>query len=446
MSDIFISYASEDRPRAAAIAKALEAEGWSVWWDRNIPAGKRFDDVIDEEIKKARCLVVLWSGLSVKKDWVLEEAEDGKKRGVLVPVMIEAVEIPRGFRRIEAADLAAWGGGNGEAAFRALRENIAALLEPAPTGVEKELSPEPKQQFHVEWAPSKAPAPWFRWRWAAIGVTVVAVVVLALQWTHRPAAPVQESNGPTSSVPPPEKTTEAPKGGDTRIQEKYVKKDETAFQLPTEKSKIIPVQPAKNPPLVQEKSAPLVQESPVDKSRGVQETPKVAAPTPTAPPDDLARGIELANSSKCQEAIGWLQKGLVANPQNAQALATLGGCLLETGDSRGAYDALSEAIKIDQSRDQFFVLRAGAAFAMGQYSLASRDIDQALKLNNRQSIAYSLRGDVFMKLAQYGDAAKAYKYSLDLANNASVCRKYADAIQKNGNAELAQQVRAGCPK
>ena len=29
MSDIFISYAREDRPRAATIAQALEAQGWS---------------------------------------------------------------------------------------------------------------------------------------------------------------------------------------------------------------------------------------------------------------------------------------------------------------------------------------------------------------------------------------------------------------------------------
>ena len=46
MSDIFISYARADRPRAEAIAKALEEHGWSVWWDWNIPGGEAFRQVI----------------------------------------------------------------------------------------------------------------------------------------------------------------------------------------------------------------------------------------------------------------------------------------------------------------------------------------------------------------------------------------------------------------
>jgi hypothetical protein len=74
MSDIFISYAREDRPRAEAIAKALEEHGWSVWWDRDIRAGKNIASVIEEEIGRARCVVVLWSATSVRRDWVNDEA------------------------------------------------------------------------------------------------------------------------------------------------------------------------------------------------------------------------------------------------------------------------------------------------------------------------------------------------------------------------------------
>ncbi len=110
MSDIFISYASEDRERAKTLAEALEAQDWSVWWDRVIPAGRTFDEVIEEAIDAAKCIVVVWSEASVKSRWVRTEAEEGATRGILVPVLIEDVRIPLAFRRIQAAYLIDWDG------------------------------------------------------------------------------------------------------------------------------------------------------------------------------------------------------------------------------------------------------------------------------------------------------------------------------------------------
>ena len=37
MSDIFISYAKEDKEKAGLLAEVLEEQGWSVWWDRRDP-------------------------------------------------------------------------------------------------------------------------------------------------------------------------------------------------------------------------------------------------------------------------------------------------------------------------------------------------------------------------------------------------------------------------
>ena len=51
MSDIFISYARVNRARAAVLAAALEAQGWSVWWDWHIPAGKTFRQVIQAALE-----------------------------------------------------------------------------------------------------------------------------------------------------------------------------------------------------------------------------------------------------------------------------------------------------------------------------------------------------------------------------------------------------------
>ena len=82
MHDIFISYASEDRPRVKPLVDALQQKGWSVWWDRTIRAGRTFDRVIEAALDDARCVIVLWSQTSVESDWVRTEAEEAKRRGV----------------------------------------------------------------------------------------------------------------------------------------------------------------------------------------------------------------------------------------------------------------------------------------------------------------------------------------------------------------------------
>ena len=111
MSDIFISYASEDRSRVRLLADALSGYGWSVWWDRQIPAGRTFDEVITEALDAARCVVVVWSRDSVASSWVREEADEGRKRGVLIPVLIDQISPPLGFGRIHAASMTEWDGG-----------------------------------------------------------------------------------------------------------------------------------------------------------------------------------------------------------------------------------------------------------------------------------------------------------------------------------------------
>ncbi len=129
MADIFIGYAREDRRHAERLARALEAQGWSVWWDERIQAGKEFDEVIEQAIDAARCVIVLWSKKSVASDWVREEAQEGKRKGVLVPALIEAdVKIPLGFRRMHAADLVGWDGSGTASSFKRLVSDLAARL------------------------------------------------------------------------------------------------------------------------------------------------------------------------------------------------------------------------------------------------------------------------------------------------------------------------------
>jgi len=133
MSDIFPSYANSDLERARPVARALEARGWSVFWDRNIPSGKRWHQVIDENLDAARCVVVLWTEDSVKSDWVYTEAEEGNYRGCLVPALLDhSPRIPLAFRRIQAAGLVDWRGQVAHAGFESLVKAVVGFVgEPA---------------------------------------------------------------------------------------------------------------------------------------------------------------------------------------------------------------------------------------------------------------------------------------------------------------------------
>jgi TIR domain len=66
--------------------------------------------VIEEALDSAKCVVVLWSKQSISSDWVKDEAEEGNRRGILVPVSIEEVKAPLGFRRLQTANLVGWKG------------------------------------------------------------------------------------------------------------------------------------------------------------------------------------------------------------------------------------------------------------------------------------------------------------------------------------------------
>ena len=73
----------------ANAAGTLEGHGWSIFWDRTIPTGKTWRETIGRALNDARCVIVLWSKTSIESGWVQEEADDAKRRGVLIPILIE---------------------------------------------------------------------------------------------------------------------------------------------------------------------------------------------------------------------------------------------------------------------------------------------------------------------------------------------------------------------
>lgn len=139
MSDIFLSYAHDDRERVRPLVARLEARNWSVWWDRRILPGQHWPEVIQEALADCRAVVVIWTRRSVQSRWVRLEAGAGSEIKGLVPVRLDQLneaDLPLEFRHIQAADLTDWDGGNDHpelaAAFLAL-DTILGAKENVPT-------------------------------------------------------------------------------------------------------------------------------------------------------------------------------------------------------------------------------------------------------------------------------------------------------------------------
>lgn len=127
MAGVFLSYDRDDTDRARPLAAALEKAGHSVWWDFHVRGGAQFSKVIEEALKAADAVVVLWSKHSVESAWVRDEAAAGRDSGRLIPVTIDGTEPPLGFRQFQTIDLSRWRGRGTPAQLRTLLADVEAL-------------------------------------------------------------------------------------------------------------------------------------------------------------------------------------------------------------------------------------------------------------------------------------------------------------------------------
>jgi hypothetical protein len=139
---VFISYAAEDREKARRLGEYLGACGWQIWSDRNIPAGRAYDESIEEALRQSACVVVLWSRAAVNSRWVRSEASEGASRDVLVPALLEEVTIPLEFRLLPAVDLRSWDGSNDDVRLANVDEAIRQITNVVPATPDVSLSPE----------------------------------------------------------------------------------------------------------------------------------------------------------------------------------------------------------------------------------------------------------------------------------------------------------------
>ena len=156
--DIFISYNRQERAAARLFAESFEQEGFNVWWDAVLHSGETFDEVIEKQLRASKAVVVLWSPRSVASRWVRAEATQADRANKLVPVKIEACDLPIIFELTHTADLVDWKGDRSDCRWESfiidLRRHVgpakerapveAGAAEPASVEPERPVAPEPE--------------------------------------------------------------------------------------------------------------------------------------------------------------------------------------------------------------------------------------------------------------------------------------------------------------
>lgn len=220
MVDVVISYGREQEPMAGTVARALEADGYSVWWDHDIPAHKAYAALIEEKFQAAKAVIVIWSPAAVTSEWVRAEADLARSQQKLIQVSVQGTIPPLPFSQIQFAPLQAWDGTPDHPEWRRVRASLKTLCGegaepgPPPTPIRPTPPPEPKPP-----TPSAPRQP----AMIVAAISVLAVAVVGLMLTRQPApqpqppAPVVDNNGPAPAptsepAPAPEPADQAKLG------------------------------------------------------------------------------------------------------------------------------------------------------------------------------------------------------------------------------------------
>jgi adenylate cyclase len=127
MSHVFISYARPDEEVASQVADGLREGGFEVWRDDELPAHRAYADVIEERIRDAKAVVVLWSAEAARSHWVRAEADTARAALTLVQASVDGTLPPMPFNQIQCADLKAWDGKRTSAGWRKLVASVSEL-------------------------------------------------------------------------------------------------------------------------------------------------------------------------------------------------------------------------------------------------------------------------------------------------------------------------------
>lgn len=193
MASIFLSYARGDRLFAERVASALQTAGYDVWWDRRLDGGEEFSAEIEAELDAADVVIVAWSAQSVKSRWVRDEASVGAERGRLVPLSVDGILPPMGFRQFHTLDLRGWKGGPRDRRTIELLHSIESKRANKQVGLSPPL-PRPRYPF--------AGSPNRLWPLLILIVVVALATATTLLVMRHSAQVASERRKPTMALVP----------------------------------------------------------------------------------------------------------------------------------------------------------------------------------------------------------------------------------------------------
>ena len=133
MADVFISYARSTVACAKALARIVEADGHSVWYDARLPAHRAYADVIQEQLDSAKAVLIIWSREAVHSQWVRSEADRARVRGTLIQLRIDDCVLPMPFDQIECPVVESWNGDGDLPELSAVLTSLSELLKEGST-------------------------------------------------------------------------------------------------------------------------------------------------------------------------------------------------------------------------------------------------------------------------------------------------------------------------
>jgi WD40 repeat protein len=110
-ADIFISYQRDNAGQARRLAEALRKDHRRVWLDQRLSSDKKWRTEIEGKLKRARCVVAIWSKKAATSGWVNYEAFRAQQEDKLVAVTFDPLkpdELPEWLAEQQITSLRDW--------------------------------------------------------------------------------------------------------------------------------------------------------------------------------------------------------------------------------------------------------------------------------------------------------------------------------------------------